>query len=78
MIPAASTETSVTSASPIISADAVEAVRCGFRRALSRASAPAAPPILAAGQPSTHANGRAIRAESSATPKKINSVPRPM
>ena len=46
MIPAASTATSVTSASPIISAEAVEAVRCGFRRALSRASTPAAPPNL--------------------------------
>ena len=53
MIPAASTATSVTSASPIISAAAVEAVRCGFRRALSRASTPAAPPIRVAGQPSS-------------------------
>ena len=78
VIPAASTETSVTSARPIISADAVEAVRCGFRRALSRASMPAAPPNRAAGQPSTHANGRAIRADRSAVPKKISSVPIPM
>ena len=37
-MPAASTATSVTSARPIISADAVEAVRCGLRRAFSRAS----------------------------------------
>ncbi len=56
----------------------MEAVRCGFRRALSRASAPAAPPNLAAGAPSAHASGRANRAESSATPQKINSVPTPM
>ena len=35
MIPAASVATSVTSASPIISAAAVDAVRCGFRRAFS-------------------------------------------
>ncbi len=35
MIPAASVATSVTSASPIISAAAVEAVRCGLRRAFS-------------------------------------------
>jgi hypothetical protein len=41
----------VTSASPIIKAAAVDAVRCGFRRALSRASSPAVPPILVAGQP---------------------------
>ena len=45
VIPAASVATSVTSASPIISAAAVEAVRCGLRRALSRASRPAAPPM---------------------------------
>ena len=42
--PAASTATSVTSARPIISAAAVEAVRCGLRRALSRARRPATPP----------------------------------
>ncbi len=47
--PAASTETSVTSARPIMRADAVDAVRCGFRIALPRASAPAAPPKRAAG-----------------------------
>ena len=35
MIPAASVATSVTSARPIISAAAVDAVRCGFRRAFS-------------------------------------------
>ena len=52
-MPAASTATSVTSARPIISADAVDAVRCGLRRALSRASEPAAPPIFVAGQPSS-------------------------
>ena len=51
--PAASTDTSVTSASPIISADAVEAVRAGLRIALPRASLPAVPPIFVAGQPST-------------------------
>ena len=38
-IPAASTETSVTSARPIISADAVEAVRCGLRLGVARARA---------------------------------------
>ena len=61
MIPAAITATSVTSASPIINADAVEAVRWGFRRALSRASEPAAPPNLLAGQPSAQASGRTNR-----------------
>ena len=50
--------TKVTSASPIISADAVEAVRFGFRFELSRASTPAVPPNWVAGQPSTEASGR--------------------
>ena len=78
VIPAASVATSVTSASPIISAAAVEAVRCGFRRALSRASCPAAPPNCAAGAPSTAASGRTSRAEKSATPRKIRSAPMPI
>ena len=47
-MPAARTATSVTSARPIISAAAVDAVRCGLRPALSRASTPAAPPIRGA------------------------------
>src|SRR5207302_2989152 len=55
--PEARTETSVTSARPIINADAVEAVRCGFRIALPRASDPAAPPTRTAGHPSTRASG---------------------
>ncbi len=78
VIPAASVATSVTSASPIISAAAVEAVRCGFRRALSRASRPAAPPICVAGHPSAAASGRTSRAEKSATPTKIRSAPTPI
>ena len=78
MIPAASAATRVTSARPIISADAVEAVRCGLRRELSRASRPAAPPSRAAGEPSTAASGRMSRAESSETPMKISSAPRPI
>ena len=59
-MPAASTATSVTSASPIISAAAVEAVRCGFRRALSRASAPggAAEAVAPASRAPTRAAGR--------------------
>ena len=78
MIPAASVATSVTSARPIISADAVEAVRCGLRRALSRASRPAAPPSRAAGAPSEAASGRTSRAAKSATPMKIRSAPTPI
>ena len=79
VIPAASVATSVTSASPIISAAAVEAVRCGFRRALSRASFPAAPPIRAAGAAEDASpSGRTSRAEKSATPMKIRSAPTPI
>ena len=78
VIPAASTATSVTSASPIISAAAVEAVRCGFRRALSRASTPAAPPIRVAGQPRAATSGRTSLAAKSATPRKIRSAPSPI
>ncbi len=78
MIPWASTATKVTSASPIISAAAVEAVRCGLRRALSRASTPAAPPIFVAGQPRNAASGRTSCAANPATPRKISSVPMPI
>ena len=71
-MPAASSATSVTSASPIISAAAVDAVRCGLRRALSRASQPAVPPTFVAGQPRAHASGRMNRTESIETPTKIS------
>ena len=77
-MPAASTETSVTSARPIMSAAAVEAVRCGLRRALSRASDPATPPSRAPGQPSQDASGLTRRSASSATPRKIRSAPSPI
>ena len=43
----------VTSASPIISAAAVDAVRLGFRIEFDRASEPATPPMLVAGRPRT-------------------------
>ena len=42
----------MTSARPIISAAAVEAVRCGSRCVFSRASFPDAPPTVEPGQPS--------------------------
>ena len=56
--------TAVTSATPIISALAVTAVRPGLRMALSRASRPAAPPSQAAGRPTTPATARTPRANS--------------
>ena len=76
--PAASTATSVTSASPIISADAVDAVRPGFRIALPRASVPAAPPSRVAGQPSTRASGGTSVGASIATPMKSAAAPMPI
>ena len=69
--------TNVTRARPIISAEAVEAVRLGLRIALSRARAPAAPPMRAAGQPSTDASGCTTREAFAATPKKRSRIPAP-
>ncbi len=70
------TATNVISAIPIISAAAVEAVREGFRVALSRARSPATPPSFVPGQPSTNASGRTVRLAFRATPRKTISVPR--
>src|SRR3954469_270205 len=70
--------TKVTSARPIIRADAVDAVRAGFRVALSRARIPDAPPIDRAGAPSTAARGRTIFAAFIETPKKRSSTPIPI
>ena len=75
VIPAASVATRVTSASPIISAAAVDAVRCGLRRALSRASVPAAPPIRVAGHPRIPDRAGMNGADSIATPTNTSSVP---
>src|SRR5215218_8492385 len=77
-MPAASTATSVTSARPIISAAAVDAVRCGLRRAFSRASVPATPPNRDEGQPSHAASGVTSRSASKATPRKIRNAPSPI
>src|ERR671937_197421 len=69
--------TNVTSARPIIKADAVDAVRAGFRDALSRARMPGAPPMCCAGQPSTFESGRTIFAAFIETPKKRSRTPIP-
>ena len=78
LIPDASMATTVTRARPIISAAAVDAVRCGLRRALSRASRPGLPPSSTPGQPITAASGRTRRDEKSATPMNTNTTPSPM
>ena len=75
--PAASTPTSVTSASPIISADAVEAVRAGLRAELPSASLPAAPPIFVAGQPSTLTSGGTSFGASIEKPMNSATAPTP-
>jgi hypothetical protein len=73
--PFPSTATNVTSARPIISADAVTAVRAGLRTLLSRASRPAAPATRAAGQARIHASGLTSRDEIAATPTKRTRQP---
>ncbi len=59
--PAANTVTNETSASPIISAAAVAAVRDGFRCEFSRASRPVRPRSLSSGAPIVPASGRTSR-----------------
>ena len=59
--PGATTVTAVTSTTPIISADAVVAVRPGWRIALRRASRPAEPPSCSAGRPTSEASPRTTR-----------------
>ncbi len=71
------TATKVTSAMPIISAAAVDAVRPGLRMALPSASIPAAPPMRRAGMPTTRVSGTTSRDESSATPMNSARTPRP-
>ena len=60
-----------------MSAEAVEAVRWGFRIAFSRARIPGAPANLAAGPPRTYESGVTSWAEKNATPK-ISTAPTPM
>ena len=75
--PAAKIAVKTTSASPIISAEAVIAVRCGWRSAFSRASRPGMPWKRSSGAPMTRASGRTSTGASSATPKIITTMPSP-
>ena len=59
-----------TRAMPIISAEAVWAVRRGLRIELSRPSLPASPNAPASGRPMAEDNGRATAGASMATPKR--------
>src|SRR5215207_8770020 len=67
--------TNDTSASPIIRAAAVEAVRRGLRMAFSRARLPGSRKTRANGQPMTRASGRAISGLSTATPRNTTTAP---
>ena len=67
----------MTSARPIIRADAVDAVRFGLRIVFSRANAPAAPPMRVAGHAKTEASGRTSRDAFAETPKKSSRTPTP-
>ena len=75
--PAAKMATSTTSATPIISAEAVTAVRCGWRRLFSRASVPVTPCRRTSGRPIRPLSGRTRVGASSAKPKIISRLPSP-
>ena len=70
-------DTSVTSARPIISADAVVAVRRGLRIAFSRASTPDMPRKRAGTQPRNCDTGRATNGLSIATPMNTRNAATP-
>ncbi len=75
--PAANTVTNDTSASPIIRAAAVAAVRPGLRTAFSRARRPDTPRKRSTGLPTTDAMGLTIRGLSRATPMNTATAPIP-
>ena len=66
-----------TSATPIMSAAAVDAVRRGLRTAFSRASRPGMPRQRGSGAPMARPTGRAITGPSTATPMNRANTPRP-
>ena len=62
---------------PIISADALAAVRLGLRMAFSRASLPVTPRSRGSGAPIARLSGSEIVRPSTDTPKKTSSTPTP-
>ena len=74
--PAAKIAEKVTSATPIMSAAAVAAVRPGWRTLFSRASRPVTP-RRANGAPMTEASGRTSRGLSPATARNVRPAPPP-
>ena len=75
--PAAKIDTNATSATPIMSAAAVTAVRAGLRVEFSRASRPLTPARRCSGAPTRAAIGRTSCGLNSATPRKIATEPPP-
>ena len=67
----------LTRASPIISADAVAAVRRGFRRAFLVASRPGVRNSWGNGRPSARTTGRLMTGASMATPRNTIAAPTP-
>ena len=76
--PAAKIATNATSATPIMSAAAVTAVRPGLRSVFSRARRPVIPKTACSGRPTSAASGRTSSGLSIATDRKTTSAPRPM
>ena len=76
--PAANTVTNETSASPIISAAAVAAVRPGLRTAFSRARRPGTPRSRSSGRPTRDAIGGTSSGLSMAAPRKTAPAPTPI
>jgi hypothetical protein len=74
---APNTDIAATRARPIMSAEAVWAVRRGLRIEFSRPSLPGSPSSRASGRPITLDSGRAIAGESMVTPTKMPTAPAP-
>ncbi len=74
---AANTVMKATRATPIISADAAEAVRRGFRDAFSRARVPGIPRKRGSRTPRPRDSGRAMTGPSTTSATKTPSAPRP-
>ena len=74
---AKNTDPALMTATPIMSAEAVRAVRRGVRPALSRAKRPAVPNSFWNGAPIVRATGRANVPDSEVTPKIVSSAPTP-
>ena len=76
--PAAKIDANVTSATPIMSAAAVTAVRPGWRVVFPRARRPVTPVSASIGRPMAEASGRTRYGLRSATPRKVAATPPPM